>query len=58
MPSVSFKPTISAGERPQTYALDRAATGGTGGSSRYATLSVGQLLRHAISLHVPVPVVL
>jgi hypothetical protein len=21
-----FKPTISAGERPQTYALDRAAT--------------------------------
>jgi hypothetical protein len=24
---VEFKPTISAGERPQTYALDRAATG-------------------------------
>ena len=24
---VGFKPTISAGERPQTYALDRAATG-------------------------------
>ena len=22
-----FEPTISAGERPQTYALDRAATG-------------------------------
>ena len=31
MPPVGFEPTISAGERPQTYALDRAATG-TGGS--------------------------
>jgi len=27
MPPVKFEPTISAGERPQTYALDRAATG-------------------------------
>ena len=27
MPSVGFEPTISGGERPQTYALDRAATG-------------------------------
>jgi hypothetical protein len=27
MPSVVFELTISAGERPQTYALDRAATG-------------------------------
>jgi hypothetical protein len=27
MPPVRFKPTILAGERPQTYALDRAATG-------------------------------
>jgi hypothetical protein len=26
MPPVEFEPTISAGERPQTYALDRAAT--------------------------------
>jgi len=25
MPPVGFEPTISAGERPQTYALDRAA---------------------------------
>ena len=24
---VGFEPTISAGERPHTYALDRAATG-------------------------------
>ena len=27
MPPVEFEPTISAGERPQNYALDRAATG-------------------------------
>jgi len=27
MPPVGFEPAISAGERPQTYALDRAATG-------------------------------
>ena len=27
MPQVGFEPTISAGERPQTYALERAATG-------------------------------
>ena len=32
MPWVGFEPTISAGERPKTYALDRTATG-TGGSS-------------------------
>ena len=36
MPPVGFEPTISAGEWPQTYTLDRVATG-TGihtGSSR------------------------
>ena len=27
MPPVGFEPTISAGERPQAYALDRSATG-------------------------------
>jgi len=27
MPPVGFETTISAGERPQTYALDRAAAG-------------------------------
>ena len=27
MPPVAFEPTISAGEWPKTYALDRAATG-------------------------------
>ena len=27
MPPVGFEPTISAGERPQTHALDRVVTG-------------------------------
>ena len=27
MPPVGFEPTVSAGERPQTYALESAATG-------------------------------
>jgi hypothetical protein len=27
MPPAGLEPTISAGERPQTYALDRAVTG-------------------------------
>ena len=27
MPPMGFEPAISAGERPKTYALDRAATG-------------------------------
>ena len=27
MSPVGFEPTISAGKRPQTYTLDRAATG-------------------------------
>jgi hypothetical protein len=31
---VGFEPTISAGKRPQTYALDRTATG-TGAASSY-----------------------
>jgi hypothetical protein len=35
MPPVGFKPTISAGERPQTYALDRAAAG-TGSKANYS----------------------
>jgi hypothetical protein len=33
---VGFKSTISAGERPQTYVLDRAATG-TGTTTTTAT---------------------
>jgi hypothetical protein len=34
MPTAGFEPTISAGERPQTYALDRTATG-TGSKYSY-----------------------
>jgi len=37
MPTVGFEPTISAGERPQTYASDRAATG-TGCIKRLHTI--------------------
>ena len=33
MPPVGFEPTISKGERPKTYALDRAVTG-TGGHTK------------------------
>ena len=34
MPTVGFEPTITAGERPETYVLDRTATG-TGGYKYY-----------------------
>jgi len=37
MPTVVFEPTVSAGERPQTYALDRAATG-TGKRAIYSNI--------------------
>ena len=37
MPPVGFEPTISAGERPKTYGLDRAATG-TGKIQRLSAL--------------------
>ena len=36
MPPVGFEPTISADERPQTYAIDRAATGT--GATKFSTL--------------------
>jgi len=35
MPLAGFEPTISAAMRPQTYVLDRAATG-TGGAYTYS----------------------
>ena len=37
MPRVGFEPTISAGEQPKTYALDRAATG-TGAAGRIMSM--------------------
>jgi hypothetical protein len=40
MPQVGFKPAVSAGERLQTQALDRAATGtGTPQSTEYLHVS-------------------
>ena len=42
MPRVGFEPTISAGERRKTYALDRAATG-TGHLDIYALETGGAL---------------
>ena len=54
MPPVGFEPTTSAGEQPQTYAFDRAATGT--GSSRYRVAKMeeqyqegGKLLRFGIT---------
>jgi len=49
MPQVGFEPTIAAGEGPQTYALDRAATGtGTFLSARVKLYIIlfGQTLVH------------
>ena len=38
MPSAGFETTISAGERPQTHALDRAVTG-TGCSIQFTVIN-------------------
>ena len=35
---MGFEPTISAGERPQNYALDRAATGT--GTQRHSSVQI------------------
>ena len=45
MPPVGFEPTISAGERPKTYALDRAATG-TGGHKLLVALTAFTTVRY------------
>jgi hypothetical protein len=42
MPPVGFESTISAGERPQTYALERAATG-TGTKQYYRLHKIEEL---------------
>ena len=54
MPPVGFEPTISAGERPQTYALDRAATG-TGISLNVSYINLTLIVikhRHSIAAFV------
>jgi len=40
MPLIGLDPTFSVGERLQTYALDRAATG-TGNKVNYSRLKTG-----------------
>jgi hypothetical protein len=41
MPPAGFEPTISAGERPKTYALDRTAAG-TGCLSSHEGFGMGR----------------
>jgi len=57
MPRAGFEPTISAGERPQTYALDRAATG-TGSVCNISTLNTttGLVERNAVCLYTEVQI--
>jgi hypothetical protein len=44
MPRVGFEPIISAGDRPQTYTLERAATAGTGNLPTLLTVKNDKLL--------------
>jgi len=48
MPPVGFEPTISARERPQTYALDHAFT--ETGNLEYYTKICFEILRKTINL--------
>jgi len=48
MPPVEFEPTISASERPKTYALDGAATGT--GNNNSCTIDILIYLLTAIGL--------
>ena len=59
MPPVGFEPTISAGKRPQTYALDCAAPG-TGKSELLIELKIlrrrmSSVLRWRCACNVPLP---
>jgi len=54
MPPVGFEPTISAGEWPQTYALDRAVTG-TGKPVQVLTGDPNEHVRSVVSLEVRRP---
>ena len=50
LPPVGIEPTISAGDRPQTYALNRAATGT--GDKWYLLTAVGLSLDSSTHLHI------
>ena len=55
MPPVGFEPTVSAGERPQTYALDRATTG-TGTAQTYKCL-IECRINTAVSFYILLPII-
>ena len=46
MTQAGFEPTISAGERPQTYALDHATTGTS--TFPFGQVNLGSILWHLI----------
>jgi hypothetical protein len=48
-PAVGFEPTISAGELPQTYALDRAATGDRHLTHRLLVTNIQRLSSYSAS---------
>jgi hypothetical protein len=50
MPPVGFDPTIPASARPQTYALDRAATGI--GGAKYTAVNCNLELRYLSELYI------
>jgi hypothetical protein len=50
MPPVGLEPTISAGERPKTYALDRKATGS--GISVFVSASIFCYNVYVLALYV------
>jgi hypothetical protein len=50
MPQVGFEPTIPAGERPQTYTLDRAATGT--GTSYILGINILSTIKILISIEI------
>jgi hypothetical protein len=54
MPPVGFEPIVPAGERPQTYALDRAATG-TGTLLFYVCKIEHQLVAQCVNLLINAP---
>jgi hypothetical protein len=59
MPAVGFEPTIPAGPRPQTYALDGAATGiGWKNNERHKYGSIKYLMKNKgrIGMEVTTPV--
>ena len=50
MPPVEIEPAISAGERPETYALDRAATGTGVRTSAVKTVSLKDLESYRLEM--------